>query len=372
MTADARKRVWIAAALVAAVAGGGLIVTVARRAGSRGRAGEGAAPFVERGGLVSATQEHMGTWVTITVAASGDAAASGHLAAAMDRVAGLEKVLSAQDKDSELSGVNRQAGKGAVAVSRDLFEAVAAGAAWHARTEGSFDITASPLISLWQRCGRARRLPTSSEIQTALALVGAERVRLNREGRTVQLPVAGMRLHLGGLGKGLCADKVAETLRERGVRSALIAVSGDIYALGRRPDGSAWRIGVQDPRRPKDAGATVTVLHLADRAVSTSGNYHRFVEIGGKRYSHIVDPRTGRTAGSVASVTVIGPDALTTDILGTALSVLDIVRGLRLVESLAGVEALFITFDESDELVLTRTRGFACYETTASQGGGRR
>ncbi|GAG06644.1 unnamed protein product, partial [marine sediment metagenome] len=175
-------------------------------------------------------------------------------------------------------------------------------------------------------------------------------------------PVRGMRPHLGGLGKGYCADAVAALLRARGVTSALICMSGDIYALGNRPDGTAWRVGVQDPRRPDDPSALIAVLQLHDEALSTSGNYQRYILIGGRKYSHIVDPRTGRTAEDVPSVTVIGPDTLTTDVLGTTLSVMGTKDGLQFVESYPGIEALFINFDDRDVAILTRSSGFSAYE----------
>ena len=178
----------------------------------------------------------------------------------------------------------------------------------------------------------------------------------------MRLPERGLRIDLGGLGKGYCADSVVRALRERNVNSALIAIAGDIYALGRRPDGAAWRIGVQDPRYPDDPSRQLTVLALTDKAVSTSGNYQRFVEIQGRRYSHIIDPRTGQAADNVPSVTVIGPDTLTTDILGTALSVMGVDEGLTLVETLPSVEAMFVVFDKGTNPLITRSSGFAAYE----------
>jgi len=298
----------------------------------------------------------------ITIADDDPAAVKAHLAAAHDRIVGLDHLLSNWSKSSEVARVNEMAARRPVPVSDDLFAALAAGVEWHQRTGGAFDITISPLLALWRQCGSENCLPTEEELARVRALVGADRLVLDAGKRTVRVPVEGMRLDLGGLGKGLCADEVTKLLRERGVTGALVAVAGDIHALGTRANGKPWRIGIQDPRQPDNPEALLGTLELTDMAVSTSGNYQRFVEIQGKRYSHIVDPRTGMPANDVPSVTVIGPDALTTDIMGTALSVLGVQEGLLLVESMPGVEAIFITFDDEDRPHITRSSGFSAFE----------
>jgi len=312
--------------------------------------------------LRTAAALRLGTIVRLTVAAPDAARAEADIAAAFDRLATLEATLSAQREDSELNAINRAAGDGPVTVSGDLFAAIRAGVDWFRRTGGCFDIAVGPLIALWQSCGQEGRLPTSGEVASAKAACGAGRIEMDEGARTVRLPDSQMRLHLGGIGKGFCADAIADLLRRRGVQSGLVAMAGDIYAIGRRPDGRPWRVGVQDPRAPDDPSRCVTVLELVDRAVSTSGNYQRFVEIGGRRFSHIVDPRTGWPCDSVPSVTVIGPDATSTDVLGTALSVMGLEEGLRFAEQLPDIEALFITFNANGGLVLHRTSGFQRYE----------
>jgi len=311
--------------------------------------------------VVALSQPSLGAIVTVTIAKTDAAADEENLRLALARVTVLEKILSSYDQLSALSKRNQRAGAGPVQVSPALFRAVDIGVAWHGRTHKCFDIAAGPVIGMWKQCARENRLPSPDEMKKAVALAGADRIKLDAPAQTVQLP-AGMQIHLGGLGKGLCADEVAALLRQRGVTSALVAMSGDIYALGERPDGAAWRVGVQDPRKPDDTSAYITVLALRDKAVSTSGNYRRYVVIDGKKYSHIVDPRTGRTVDNVPSVTVIVPDVVTTDILGTALSVLGIEEGTALVEAMPGVEALFASCDDAGGMTLRRTSGFAAYE----------
>jgi len=308
---------------------------------------------------VSETRTMLGTYVTLTVVAQDEQKAHGHIAAGFDRIADLDRTLSFQKPDSELSRLNARAGHGPVAVSNDLYTVIEAGVLWHGRTMGTFDIAVGPLVELWQTCGKLNRLPTPEELARVKPLLNAGRIVLNPSARTVSLPVEGMRLDLGGLGKGYIADEVARLLVGRGVRSALVSVSGEIRAVGLARSGSPWRIGVQDPRSPE---ALITVLELSDRSVSTSGNYERFEEIHGRRYSHIVDPRTGRTAEGVSSVTVIGPDTMTTDLLGAAVSVLGVQEGMALIEKLPQFEAMCIVLDDRNEMHITRSKGFGSFE----------
>ena len=317
---------------------------------------------------ISESRSLLGTYVTITVGAQDNPKARAHLGAAFDRIAALERTLSARRPDSELSLALEKAKQEPAPVSDDLYRALAAGVAWRERSRGAFDITVGPLLNLWRICGKENRLPAAGELERARDLLGADAILLDEPARTVRLLKDTVAVDLGGLGKGFCADEVRKLLERRGVKRALIAVAGDIYALGRKPDGSPWRVGVQDPRKPNDPRALMTVLLLSDKAVSTSGNYQRYVEISGKRYSHIVDPRTGLTAENVPSVTVIGPDTLTTDVLGTTLSVLGVEEGLAMVEALPDIEALFITFDEQDRPTFFRSGGFAAYEAGANGG----
>jgi len=317
---------------------------------------------------LSESRSLLGTYVTITVTAEDDATAKTRLGAAFGRIEALEQTLSARRPDSELSLALKKAKREPARVSDDLYRALAAGVAWHERSGGAFDITVAPLLNLWRTCGKEMRLPTTEELDRARGLLNVTAIRLDEAARTVRLLKGSVAVDLGGLGKGFCADEVRKLFEEQGVKSALIAVAGDICALGRKPDGTPWRVGVQDPRDPNNPHALLAVLLLSDKAVSTSGNYQRYVEIGGRRYSHIVDPRTGLTAEDVPSVTVIGPDTLTTDVLGTTLSVLGVQDGLATVEAMPGIEALFVTFDDADRPTLVRSSGFAAYEAGAGSG----
>lgn len=310
----------------------------------------------------------MGTLVSVSLCEPDRKKQEALFQEAVQRVGRIEEILSAHMPDSELSRLNRLPPEQKMRVPRELWNAVGAGKAWNGKTHGVFDITAGPLIQLWKAAGKDQKVPTAAEIETALDRMGVDRLALDETDSTV-MKTGEVSIDLGGLGKGFAADDIARLLEERGQTSALVAMSGDIRAVGRRPDGRPWRVGIQDPRKPDELGPIVTVVEISDMAVSTSGNYRRFVEIDGRHYSHIVDPRTGRTAENVPSVSVIGPNALTTDILGTSLSVLGVDEGLKLVESMEGVEALFMMVDDLGELVLTRSSGFARFEASDSANG---
>ena len=308
---------------------------------------------------ISETRNMLGTYVTLTVVAENESEARADIAAGFERIAELDAILSAHRPDSELARLNERAGREPVKVSDELYRAVEAGVTWNGRTQGAFDIACAPMLELWRNCARLDRLPAADEIARAKSLCGAARIGLDPKAHTIRFPVAGMRVDLGGHGKGFIADEVAKVFLKRGVKNALISMAGDIRAMGRSAQGRPWRVGVQDPRHPE---AMVATLELTDRSVSTSGAYERFVEIQGKRYSHIVDPRTGQPAEGVLSDTVIGPDATTTDVLDTALNVLGVEEGLALIEKLGDVEVLFITSDENGAPRFARSKGFAAYE----------
>jgi thiamine biosynthesis lipoprotein len=319
-------------------------------------------PQDERAGnpvSISETRRMLGTCLTLTVVAESEPKARADIAAGFERIAELDAIMSAYRPDSELARLNERAGREPVKVSDELYRAVEAGVIWNGRTQGAFDIACAPLLELWRRCGKLDRLPTPDELARAKSLGGAARILLDPKAHTVRFPVEGMRLDLGGHGKGFIADEVEKLFLKRGAKNALIALSGDIRAMGRSAEGRPWRVGVQDPRNPE---AIITTLELTDRSVSTSGAYERFVVIQGKRHSHIVDPRTGQTAEAVESDTVIGPDTTTTDVLDTGLNVLGVQDGMALVEKFGDVEALFITGDENGQMRLTRSKGFAAYE----------
>jgi FAD:protein FMN transferase len=206
---------------------------------------------------------------------------------------------------------------------------------------GAFDVTVGPLTELWRKVRRRRILPPDAELQAAQAKVGWQQVRLNPQRQSVEFQLAGMQLDLGGIAKGYAADQALEAMAALGVTIALIDAGGDIVAGDPPPGETAWQIGIaplEDPRGRPDR-----FLQLANAAVATSGDASQHVEIGGVRFSHIVDPQTGLGLTTHSSVTVIAQDGTTADALASAVSVLGPQRGLELLEPLEGIEAYVVT-----------------------------
>ena len=286
------------------------------------------------------SQAHMGTLFRIVLYAPDAATASTASKAAFDRIARLDDTMSDYRPGSELRRLCRAAGDPAVRVSEDLYGVLAASLELAGRTDGAFDITIGPLVQLWRRARRRHELPNTQRLARARMLVGYEMLRLGSEQKTAQLSKRGMLLDLGGIAKGYAADQALEVLKQHGIQSALVAASGDIVVSAPPPGKAGWRIGVaplESPEKPPSR-----YLSLRDAAVSTSGDAEQHVEIGGKRYSHIVDPRTGMALSGHNSVTVVASNATASDSLATTISVLGPERGLKLAESIEGVAVLFV------------------------------
>lgn len=256
-----------------------------------------------------AVEAHMGTLVRITIYAP-DAAA---LPAAFARIRDLDGKLSDYKPDSELNQLCRTGHDRPVRVSADLFRVLEVAQKLAVRTGGAFDVTVGPVTHMWRR-GRTPDRET-------LARCGYRNLVLNRTRRTVFLKLAGMQLDLGGIAKGYAADEAMAALRARGVTCALVAVSGDIVAGDPPPGVPAWRVGVQP-----GSGE----LLLRNAAVSTSGDTEQFLETGGVRYSHIIDPKTGLGLTTHIAVTVVARHGIDADALATAISVLGPERGRAL------------------------------------------
>lgn len=263
---------------------------------------------------------------------------------ALDEVERLDGILSDYRPESELSRLSAAAPTPRpVPVGEDLWQVLSRAVAIRDESGGAFDPTVGPLTTLWRQARKSGSLPSGRKLAEALAATGPDCLRLVPGERAVQLLRPGMRLDLGGIGMGFAIDRVLALLRARGVDSALVDASGDVGAAGPPPESPAWRITV-DPipgRLPASTGR----VGLAWAAITTSGDARQAVTIGGRRYSHIVDPRTGLGVPGPAAVTVIAPDATDADALATAASVLGPVRGRTLLESRAGCAGRFVAVD---------------------------
>src|SRR5262245_2311233 len=235
-------------------------------------------------------EPHMGTQFRIVLYAPTKDTAEKAAKAAFARVAELDGIMSDYRSSSELMRLCKKAGGAPVRVSGDLFYVLQRAQEVSRRSAGAFDVTVGPVVRLWRRARRTRQLPDPEKLKTALALVGWKNVVLDEKARTVQLLKPGMQLDLGGIAKGYAADEMLKVLARHGLKRALVAAGGDI-AVGEAPPGKAgWTVAIAAVDAKKEGPSR---LVLARAAVSTSGDAEQYVEIGGKRYSHIVDPRTG-------------------------------------------------------------------------------
>jgi thiamine biosynthesis lipoprotein len=297
---------------------------------------------------VQKTETIMGTQVSITVVARDRDQGEAAIEAGMAEVRRFDDMMSLYKDSSEITEINRAAGKRPVRVSPEMIEIVEKAAEISLRSGGVFDVTVGPLVVLWQMRLKEGKVPTDGEIAGVRRLVNYRNIIVDKKASTIFLRREGMIMDLGGM-KGYIADQVADLFKRRGITNALIALAGDIWALGHREDGKPWRIGVQHPRE-KDR--TLAVLELSDRYVCTSGDYERFVIREKKRYHHIIDPRTGMPSTGVISVTLVGERGALIDPLAKVPFILGVEKGLGLVRDF-GAEAIIV----DDQGKVTSTSG---------------
>jgi len=292
---------------------------------------------------VAETQPHMGVPWTITVHAASDAAGAAAIAAGFAEVERLERILSDYDPNSELSRLSAaSAASKAVPVGHDLWNVLTRAEEIRMLTDGAFDIAVGPLTGLWRQSRRSGHLPRSDKLAAARRAAAPGGIVLDRQSRAVSLKRPGMRLDPGGIGMGYAADRVLEVLGRQGIAAAMVDASGDIAVSAAPPGSAGWRITVAGLPGDERSGG---MLLLERKAVTTSGDAHQAVEIDGRSYSHIVDPRTGLGVAGPAAVTVIAPDAATADALATAASVLGPEQGSAVVGRFPNAAARFIWHD---------------------------
>ncbi|MGA1980716.1 MAG: FAD:protein FMN transferase [Sedimentisphaerales bacterium] len=299
----------------------------------------------------------MGTFARVIAVAADSNTAKGCIEAAFAEIEKVDKLMSDYKSDSEISELNRDGFKRAVKVSKSTYEVLRRSIEFSKLSGGAFDVTVGPLVDLWHSAGDANSLPTDAELQQARSKVGYDKLILDANETSVRFVVEGMRVDLGGIAKGYAIDKAVEAMQKGGALGGMVIIGGEIQCFGSPPAGqNNWRIGLQDPDKAKDgfdAGTTLLVLHLTDAAVATSGNYRRFVTIGGKRYSHIVDPESGHSNEGLASVTIICPSSTDADALATAVTVMGAEKGLALIETIPQTEAILISSPPEYKLIKT-------------------
>jgi thiamine biosynthesis lipoprotein len=298
----------------------------------------------------------MGTTCSVQyVAPEGDGQAQAFEHAAMGWVTAFEAKYSRYRPDSLVSTINAGAGRNWVEVDDDMERLLSLCDTLFGMTRGILDPTALPLLKLWDYKATQPRIPSDAEIAAARSLVGWRKVQ--RATGRIFLPEPGMALDFGGFGKEYAVDMVAQLAIDRGIPSALVDFGRDLKAVGAPPGRIAWHVGLENPRRPGTHDGSVGVTN---RGVASSGDYVRCFHLGGRRYGHIVDPRTGwPVANGCLQCTIIAPSCLQAGVLSTTAFVLGLRDGIDLVHACPGAEGLVVT-----EHARAQTRGFFNYVAT--------
>lgn len=264
----------------------------------------------------------------------------------VDLIAKYENLLSKTVEGSDVWNINHAAGQ-PVAISDETAAVIRSGLYYGEISGGAFDISIGPVSALWNFKAENPQVPDAGALAQAVSLVDYRKVKL--EGNTVTLADPNMQLDLGGIAKGYIADKLAEYLKKNNVTSAIINLGGNVYALGSK-SGSSWSVGIQDPFGRSQS--PVAAVKVENKSVVTSGIYERYFQIGDEFYHHIIDPKTGMSVrNELTSVTIISDHSIDGDALSTSCYVLGINEGKALIESLEGVEAIFV--DEYERVSYT-------------------
>lgn len=310
-----------------------------------------------------AVEPHMGTLVRITLYAPDEQAARTAFAAAFDRIRALDRALSDYQPDSELNQLTTRAVGRPVRISEDLFTVLTASQKLAEATDGAFDVTLGPVVRLWREARRTQRLPDATALQAAAARTGLGKLHLDARARTALLDIPGMALDLGAIGKGYAASEAVATLTRIGTRRALVAISGDLAFSDAPPGRRGWRVGVHAlDQTVTDIPQTIELTHAA---VSTSGSSEQSVEIGGRRYSHVIDPRSAMGLTDDVTVTVVAPHGVDADGLDTAIGLVGPARGLPLLDRYPGSAALIVTRQGASTTVAASPR----FRALASRSG---
>lgn len=261
----------------------------------------------------------------------------------------LEKLFSPTIEQSEIFAINQYAAKQTVTVSKDTFDLIEKAKEYCNITEGAFDITIAPVVKAWGFTEEVKRVPSDEEIQQKLQLVDNNKLHIDKQNSTVYLEYENMSIDLGGIAKGYASNKVNEILKKNGVSSAVISLGGYVSVTGKRPDGTKWRIAVQDPMNSE---GYVGILNVEDTSVITSGVYQRFFEQNGKKYHHIIDTKTGKpTQNGLLSVTIVCDNGAMADALSTSVMVAGLQKGSELWRKLDNFGMIVIT--DSNEMYIS-------------------
>ncbi len=281
----------------------------------------------------------MGSRFDVTVVANDSVSGEKVIDIAVVEITRIEKLISSWDSTSQTSEINRNAGIKPVKVDAELFQLIERAIGISKLTDGAFDISYASMDKIWKFDGSMTVMPSEEEITASVSKVGFQNIILNKENSTVFLKLEGMKIGFGAIGKGYAADKAKDLLISKGVPSGIINASGDMNTWGIQTNGEPWKVAITNPM---DKNKVFALLPITNGAVVTSGNYEKFVNFNGTRYSHIIDPRTGYPASGIISVTVFAPKAELADALATSVFVMGKEAGLDRINQLPKIECIII------------------------------
>jgi thiamine biosynthesis lipoprotein len=304
--------------------------------------------------LIERSRVTMGSLLTLTAWTADEPAALAAFEAVFDEFDRLDALMSVWKDGSDIVRLNQAAGRAPVPVHEDVRSVLQTAIQIGDWTGGTFDVTFAALADIWKfDHDQDNRVPSAADIAARLPLIDYQQIVIDHAAGTAFIRRAGMRVHLGGIGKGFAVDRGVRLLRSRGLSDFMIQSGGDMYIAGRHGD-RPWRVGIRDPRGAD--GSTFATLDVTDVAVGTSGDYERFFIKDGRRYHHLLDPGTGQPARAIRSVTVIAQRAVLADALGTGVFVAGPQAGMQMIERMAGVQAVIVTA-ANDVLVTPGLRG---------------
>lgn len=296
----------------------------------------------------------MGNQFEITVVDTNETVAKEHLEAAVLEIQRIENLLTTFREESQTNQINQNAGMKPVKVDPEVFNLIERSLRISRITDGYFDISYGSIDrKFWNFDREMKELPDPEMIKEHLKLVNYHNILLNREDSTVFLKEKGMRIGFGGIGKGYAAEMGKRLLLNRGVKSGVVNASGDLTTWGNQADGKPWTIGISDP---DNARLPFSYMNIADMAVATSGNYEKFVSIGGKKYSHTINPKTGMPVSGIKSVTIICPNAEIADALATPVTIMGTEKGIGMIDQIQQVECIII--DDENHIYSSKNINF--------------
>lgn len=261
---------------------------------------------------------------------------------AMKRLSDIDDKMSVFKENSDVSMINKKAGISSHQVGEDTYFVIKKAVEYSKLSEGTFDPTIRPLVGLWRIGSDNPRIPSKNEITKNIKLVNYEDIILNEEDNAIGLKHAKQAIDVGGIAKGYAADEVNEILKNYKIKSALIDLGGNIFALGKKPDNTLWRVGIQNPFNNR--GEYVGLISVENKSIVTSGNYERYFMKNGKTYHHIIDPKTGYPSESeIISATIISDYSIDGDGLSTGVYIMGLEKSIKIIETLKRIDAIFIT-----------------------------